>query len=267
MKPFFNAILVFILIATSSLASADEFEKGKRLYESGQYHEAMVSLMNNDTAKNPKAMALIGYMFNNGLGVRKNSEEAFKWYRAAAEDNLSVAQFNLGLMYEQGSGTSANIVEAVKWFRKAAEQNYHPAEMKMGYLTFIKKDYKQAMQWYRRAAKHGAKGAYVDIGVMYAKGFGVKKDLNQAVQYYILGTEKGDADAQALLGTSYAYGKGVQQDTDKAMYWYKQAAKNGSIEAMKELGYIYETGRLGVKKDMQEAERWNEMARKAEQKQ
>ena len=50
-----------------------------------------------------------------------------------------------------------------------------------------------------------------------------------------------------------------------ALYWYKKAALNGNINAMKELGYIYETGRLGVKQDLQEARRWNDMAEKAAQ--
>ncbi len=34
---------------------------------------------------------------------------------------------------------------------------------------------------------------------------------------------------------------------------------------MKELGAIYANGRLGVKKDPEEAERWNAMAKKAEE--
>ena len=52
----------------------------------------------------------------------------------------------------------------------------------------------------------------------------------------------------------------------KALYWYKTAARNGNVNAMKELGSIYAKGRLGVKPDQQEAQRWNDMARKAEQK-
>ncbi len=36
---------------------------------------------------------------------------------------------------------------------------------------------------------------------------------------------------------------------------------------MKELGYIYETGRPGVTKNLQEAQRWNEMAKKTSEKQ
>ena len=52
----------------------------------------------------------------------------------------------------------------------------------------------------------------------------------------------------------------------KALYWYKTAAKNGNVNAMKELGSIYAEGDLGVQKDIQEAKRCNDIARKAEQK-
>ena len=68
------------------------------------------------------------------------------------------------------------------------------------------------------------------------------------------------------MGTAYAFGKGITQDTEKALYWYRTAAQNGNINAMKELGSIYTKGRLGVKPDQQEAKRWNDMAKKAEQK-
>ncbi|WP_278541817.1 tetratricopeptide repeat protein [Oxalobacter formigenes] len=95
---------------------------------------------------------------------------------------------------------------------------------------------------------------------------GVKKDVNRAVQYYIMGAQKGDARAQAFLGKAYALGRGIQPDSEKALYWYKTAARNGNVNAMKELGSIYAKGRLGVKPDQQEAQRWNDMAKKAEQK-
>ena len=68
------------------------------------------------------------------------------------------------------------------------------------------------------------------------------------------------------MGTSYEFGTGITKDNEKALYWYKEAARNGNINAMKELGSIYAEGDLGVQKDIQEAKRWNDMARKAEQK-
>ncbi|WP_278542021.1 tetratricopeptide repeat protein [Oxalobacter formigenes] len=264
-KYFFFPLL---LIIGASLAVADNVKEGNRLYDAGKYQEALTYFMKPDAQNDPETINLIGYMYQKGQGVKENHQKAFFWYQKAAEAGLAVAQFNVGLMYQYGKGVSKDMAKAVEWFKKAAEQNDTNAQMKMGYLTVkgigTEKNYKEAMRWFRRAAENGDKGAFVDIGIMYSKGDGVKKDLNHAVQYYILGAHNGDA-AQALLGNAYSDGKGIEQDTDKAMYWYKQAAKNGSIEAMKELGYIYESGRLGVKKDQKEAQRWKDMAEKASQ--
>ena len=41
--------------------------------------------MKPDALKNPEAMNLIGYMYNSGRGVEENQEEAFEWYKRAAE--------------------------------------------------------------------------------------------------------------------------------------------------------------------------------------
>ena len=53
--------------------------------------------MKPDMQKDPEAMNLIGYMYNHGLGVQKNTKDAYKWYRKAAEAGSATAQFNLGL--------------------------------------------------------------------------------------------------------------------------------------------------------------------------
>lgn len=153
------------------------------MFDAKNYSAAMNYLMKPDAQKDPKAMNLIGYMYNIGRGVRENHEEAFKWYRRAAEAGLSISQFNLGLMYQHGRGVNKDINEAVKWFLKAAAQNDPDAEMKMGYLAAkgigIKQDYQQAMKWFRRASEHGDNKGYVNIGIMYDKGDGVKKDPNR----------------------------------------------------------------------------------------
>ncbi len=52
----------------------------------------------------------------------KDYEEAFKWYRKAAEQGYANAQTILGSIYANGLGVSKDIKEAVRWYRKAAEQ-------------------------------------------------------------------------------------------------------------------------------------------------
>ena len=61
-------------------------------------------------------------MYENGIGVKKDNDEAVKWYREAAEQGHADAQYNLGYMYEKGLGVKKDKAEAEKWFRKARGQ-------------------------------------------------------------------------------------------------------------------------------------------------
>ena len=46
----------------------------------------------------------LGFMYENGDGVPKDSAQAAQWYRKAAEQGLSGAQNSLGVMYAIGKG-------------------------------------------------------------------------------------------------------------------------------------------------------------------
>jgi hypothetical protein len=54
-------------------------------------------------------------MYANGDGVPKDSAEAVKWYRKAAEQGNAVAQNNLGAMYARGDGVPKDLVQAHAW--------------------------------------------------------------------------------------------------------------------------------------------------------
>ena len=66
--------------------------------------------------------------YRDGQGVATNYAEAVKWFRQAAEQNFSPAQYNLGVCYTLARGVEKDVVEAAKWLRKAAEQNYGQAQ-------------------------------------------------------------------------------------------------------------------------------------------
>ena len=82
----------------------------------------------------PDAQYSLGISYDNGFGVQKDHNEAVKWFRKAAEQDLPDAQYNLGACYANGSGVQKDHNEAVKWFRKAAEQGYVKAEQALKIL-------------------------------------------------------------------------------------------------------------------------------------
>lgn len=78
---------------------------------------------------------------------------------AFAEDNRAWAQADLGSLFEDGIILKQNYDQAVSWYRKAAEQNYPGAQTNLGNMFYLGKgvdqDSEQAIEWYRRAAANG----------------------------------------------------------------------------------------------------------------
>ena len=73
------------------------------------------------------------------------------------------------------------------------------------------------------AAKQGDGLAQYNLGVIYAKGFGVPQDYKEAVRWYTLAAEhshQGQAASQFSLGIMYDVGQGVPQDYKEAVRWY-----------------------------------------------
>ena len=56
-------------------------------------------------------------LYAHGQVLPQDDEKAVKWYRLAAEQGNSEAQYALGVMYVKGLGVLASEQEAMKWFR------------------------------------------------------------------------------------------------------------------------------------------------------
>ncbi len=80
---------------------------------------------------NAKAQCDLGYMYNVGIRVEQNYEEAVKWYRKAAVQGNADAQFNLGVMYDNGTGVEQDTDEAIRWFRRAARKGVEDAAIRL----------------------------------------------------------------------------------------------------------------------------------------
>jgi TPR repeat protein len=65
---------------------------------------------------------------DNGLGVKKNENDAFKWYLKAAKQGHYSAMHNLAICYFEGSGVPINDIEAYAYFTCAAAA--YPASQK-----------------------------------------------------------------------------------------------------------------------------------------
>ena len=136
-----------------------------------------------------------------------------------------------------------NYTEAVKWYRKAAEQGHAGAQNNLGVCYEngygVTKDYAEAVKWYRKAAEQGFARAQCNLGVCYEFANGVTKNFAEAVKWYRKAAEQGFARAQYNLGVCYDQGNGVTKDYAEAVKWYRKAAEQGYADAQFNLGLCY----------------------------
>lgn len=209
------------------------------------------------------AQSLLGYLYEHGDGVAKNSAQAVFWYQRAAEQGYAIAQLTLGDKYDSGDGVPKNPGLAVKWFRLAAEQGLADAQYSLGTMystgNGVAKDAVQAVFWYRRAAEQGLPKAEYNLGASYDSGEGVAKNPGQAAYWYQRAARQKFALAQFNLGVAYDTGNGVAQDSTKAARWFLRAAQLGQVHAQFRLGVKLGAGD-GVEKDLAKAFFWFQRA-------
>ncbi|WP_169303101.1 tetratricopeptide repeat protein [Thalassotalea mangrovi] len=111
----------------------------------------------------PEAQFALAQMYADGKGVDKDARKAFIYTKRAAEKDLPAAQFNLGVMFQHGSGTTQSYHNAAMWYEQAAKRNYALAQFNLALLYFdglgVTKDLEMSYVWNRVAAFNGYKPA------------------------------------------------------------------------------------------------------------
>ncbi|MBI3777221.1 MAG: sel1 repeat family protein [Gammaproteobacteria bacterium] len=122
-RQFYLAVSAFIVLNLAPLnAQADRYDDGMLAYTAGQYDVALDTWKAMADSGHSRAQFNLAYMYEFGIAVPANSEEAVKWYTLSAQQGYARAQNFLGWMYEMGKGVAQNRTEALKWLRKAADQ-------------------------------------------------------------------------------------------------------------------------------------------------
>ena len=185
------------------------------------------------------SQTIVGYIYENGIGMDRNTEEGVKWFRKAADQGYAAAQVELASCYLLGIGIPENNTEAIRLLSLAANQNYSPAQVSLGYSYLygykVKMDKNEGVKWYRKAAEQGDASGQFGLGSIYLLGEGVPQDYAEAVKWYRKAAEQGLAIAQSYLGDMYEKGLGVPQDYNEAVRWYRKAAAQGQANAKKAL--------------------------------
>jgi TPR repeat protein len=168
------------------------------------YYEAMKWYEKAAACGDWIAMGNIGDMYFNGNGVKQDYDIALKWYtkeREAAKDLSYVADISIGNIYielkkyKEAIELYNNIISRARkdFSYNLFTNGWGEANVKLGDMYYegkgLKKDYKQALEYYKKAAKLSFGGdvrgeALLKIGDMYEYGYGGTKNNNEALKYW-----------------------------------------------------------------------------------
>jgi S1-C subfamily serine protease len=158
---------VLLLLAVHRPASAD-FMAAEAAERRGEHSEAYQACKSEADAGDAECQNLVGYLFQEGLGVPANATEAIRLFRLAAKRGMAMAQCHLGLAYAGGLGVSSDDVEAVRWYQLASAQGDPIGEyllaMSLAAGRGIAQDRAKAIELLRRASDRGFAAAQVALG-------------------------------------------------------------------------------------------------------
>ncbi|TWB96026.1 Sel1 repeat-containing protein [Bradyrhizobium macuxiense] len=119
-KALCASLAVALWAMTASVASADGVARGAAAFHRGDYVRAARELAPAAERGNPRALGLLGFMYEHGFGVPQAYAAAADLYYRGAVQGDPFAQAQLGLIYDKGHGVPTDFVLAYKWLNLAA---------------------------------------------------------------------------------------------------------------------------------------------------
>ncbi|WP_410678361.1 tetratricopeptide repeat protein [Avibacterium paragallinarum] len=173
--------------------------------ERGDFRKAVKLFPTLAEQGNVGAQFLLAVMFDEGLGVKQDSQQAKKWYKKTSELLLSLAekgdmtaQFLLATIFDEGKGGMQDFQQAVKWYQKAAEKGLADAQYQLAMMYHhgkgVTQDYQKAVEWLNKSAAQYNDFALIVLGGYYLEGIGVPKDRQKAKAYFTQACDEAGLD-------------------------------------------------------------------------
>lgn len=137
-------------------AQQSDFLRGWEAYQQQDYPTAVQIWSDLAQSGDAEAQINLGNLYDYGLGVEQDPRQAVRWYRAAAEQQHAIAQYNLALSLTQYPELSVPGEQAADWMRQAALQGLADAQYELGIWHTRQQDTQAsrnstALEWFYQA--------------------------------------------------------------------------------------------------------------------
>ena len=217
---------------------------------------------------NAEAQYKLALCYENGIGVKQNSNKFIKFITLSANQGHSYAQYHLAYCYKNGIGINKNIDKAIKLYTLSANQGNSNAQNNLAVCYAngigINKNIDKAIELYTLSANQGNSYAQFNLANYYENGVGLDKDINKAIELYTLSANQGHSNAQKQLqkytsiqndkqiALNYLNKANFSKSDKEKVYYLQEAANLGNAEAQFNLAKCYQNG-TGVLKNIDKA--------------
>jgi uncharacterized protein len=206
---------------------------GIQAYEELDFAKAFKILIALARTGEAKAQKIIGHMYSGGEYVIQDDAEAIRWYRLAAEQGDCIAQHNLASYL-----LDEDINEAIKWYILSAKKDFVFAQDTLGDIysgiLISSEEYRndlEAVRWYEKAASRGFPPCCHKLAQLYMTSSAIPKNEAEAYKWYQLAADRDYPPSQLILAESYESGLlGLSKDLGKAQFWRERYKLSSSSD-------------------------------------
>jgi TPR repeat protein len=109
-------------------------------------------------------------MYMSGIGVRRDYQQAAKYYNLAAQSGHILAIYNLAQMHATGTGMMRSCTAAVELYKSVAERGRWGLLLADAHNDYKEKRHSQALMKYLLLAELGYEAAQANAGFMLERG-------------------------------------------------------------------------------------------------
>lgn len=150
------------------------------------------------------------------------------------EDNPKLLN-ETGEKYFAGIGVEKNLEIAYQYFKKASDLDNPVGYYNLSRYFTVKSNYKEAFAQLQKAMSYGYVDAAIDMVELYLHGKGVHKSKKKAFKVLLDFSKTNEPKALNRLGEMYEDGNGVKKDEAKALETYQKSADAKDLQGM----YLY----------------------------
>jgi uncharacterized protein len=134
-----------------------------------------------------------------GEGVPKDLAKSFALNAEAASAGHADAVLAMGWFYLNGAGVKRDVEQARKWYRKSARRGEPKTMFSLGQIAYDERNFRDAVTWFKRAVDAGHSRSRYWFGKLYWRGHGVAEDRKEAMRLFHRAATDKVTEAQRVL--------------------------------------------------------------------